>query len=162
MTAYAVERLDPRQESCAQEILRVSLASYRVEAELLGVEDFPPLRETVAAVRESEGLFCGTRLEGRLAGVCEVQAEALGQGIARLVVDPEFFRRGVARALMDFVVASCRRPLRVQTGAKNLPALGLYRSYGFEVCRERRHPSGIEVVELVLEKDPETKTLDIR
>jgi ribosomal protein S18 acetylase RimI-like enzyme len=160
MTAYVVELLDSREDSCAREVLRVSLAAYAVEAGLLGVEGFPPLRETVKDVQRSEGRFYGIRLEDRLAGVCELVAEGSAECISRLVVDPSFFRRGVARALMDFVVASCRRPLRVQTGTKNHPALRLYQSYGFEVYRAQLHPEGVEVVELVLQSSLKTKILD--
>ena len=51
----------------------------------------------------------------------------------RLVVHPDHFRKGIARSLLEFVLKLELHAKRciVQTGALNLPAIGLYQKMGF-------------------------------
>ena len=53
--------------------------------------------------------------------------------IHRLIVHPNHFRRGIAQHLLEFVLKLelNAKSYIVQTGALNLPAIGLYQKLGF-------------------------------
>lgn len=68
--------LDNTRRNVAVEIHRVMMAAYQVEAGLLGVPDFFPLRRTVEQILSAASLFFGAFSEDRLAAVAEVEAEA--------------------------------------------------------------------------------------
>lgn len=137
-------------EEVAGEVHRVMQAAYRVEADLLRVREFVPLRRTVADLLRSESTFLGAFLDGHLAGVAEIERPpGAPVNVAALVVLPEHFRRGLGRALMHRVLEEHGRgPITVSTGVRNLPALRLYAGLGFQEQR-RWSVDGIAMVTLL-------------
>jgi ribosomal protein S18 acetylase RimI-like enzyme len=142
--------LDVRDRRQAADMLACQRAGYAVEAELIGFDGIPPLRETL-----DELMHCGERFLGSydpegLAGI--VSWEKLADGtvdICRLVVAPRAFRRGHATALLDGLDrAEPARRLTVSTGTRNLPALTLYQSRGFVPVGIRQVAQGITVTML--------------
>ena len=78
-------------------LLALQQAAYRVEAQLLGVEDLPPLRDTAADLLASgETFLADTATDGSLAGVLGYKAQQGEVEICRLMVAPSSFRRGIA------------------------------------------------------------------
>lgn len=143
---YDIERLphdDPQTAAC---ILRVSIAAYQVEANFIGVQEFPPLRETVDQILESGSEFWGIRDETDLAAVLEVEPAQDGVRLSRLVVDPGYFRQGLGECLVRFCLEKWSdRMLRVSTAVENDPALRLYRKCGFESAHQKTVGKGIRV-----------------
>jgi ribosomal protein S18 acetylase RimI-like enzyme len=134
----------------ASELLALQLRAYAQEAELLGAIYFPPLERTVEDIQGCAESFRAALLDGRMVGAVSVRddEEGLGTNVASLVVDPPFQRRGIGRALLASVVSTHGRgALTVQTGVKNIPALALYREYGFNELR--RWQVGREPLELI-------------
>ncbi|MDO4355928.1 MAG: GNAT family N-acetyltransferase [Clostridia bacterium] len=93
---------------------------------------FVPLKQ--AAV--NEGLF---EYEVRVA---EIDGEVCGfvaymeEELAWLYVDPAQMRRGVGRALVQYVLDHTRtRPLNIEVLAGNTPALKLYEAMGFHTVK---------------------------
>jgi ribosomal protein S18 acetylase RimI-like enzyme len=110
------------------------MLAYAQEAKLLEVEQFPPLLVTVEDIRSSNeqfiAAFDGDQIVGAIS--VEVDHESSGWGIASLVVDPKFQRHGIASLLISEVMNTYEGTiLTVQTGAKNLPALTLYKKHSF-------------------------------
>ncbi|HKA67577.1 MAG TPA: GNAT family N-acetyltransferase, partial [Actinomycetes bacterium] len=66
--------------------------------------------------------------------------------IDRLAIDPRFFRLGLASALLAALPAAAA--VIVSTGARNEPALALYRRHGFEPTGSREIAPGVMVTEL--------------
>jgi ribosomal protein S18 acetylase RimI-like enzyme len=145
-----IETLDLHAPGVAEELLRVHLAGYEVEARLLDAPDFPPLRRTIGELRAAPSKFLGCFDGERLVGYLELEDVGEELLVASLVVDPADFRRGVGKLLVRRAIDVAReRPLAVGTGAENGPALALYAKLGF-VERERRTAAGgIRVVRLV-------------
>jgi ribosomal protein S18 acetylase RimI-like enzyme len=106
--------------------------SYRREADLIGVEDFPPLKRTAKDLKETDRSFFGLWKSGALAGVVEIDLTDTGIDICSLVVDPPYFRQGVATRLINYVLHSfeCEYAV-VETAAANQPAITLYEKHGF-------------------------------
>ena len=150
VNATSVSRISHSQPSAAAAIHRVMTEAYRVEAALLGVADFPPLRRTAAQVAASTGTFLGISVAGTLAAVAELELPAAGGvHIASLAVRPAHFRRGLASALLRHVreMPACDEVM-VSTAAGNGPALALYAAHGFREQRRHTTPDGVEVITL--------------
>ncbi|ASS69128.1 GNAT family N-acetyltransferase [Paenibacillus sp. RUD330] len=108
--------------------------AYREEARLIGFDGIPQIGETHEALLASPADFYGCRLDGRLAGAVAVEREPSGIAtIARLVVHPDFFRRGLGSFLVRFALSLYPdSEYRVSTGTANKPAVLLYLRFGFE------------------------------
>ncbi|RJE87502.1 GNAT family N-acetyltransferase [Paenibacillus sp. 1011MAR3C5] len=117
----------------AEQLLAVQLPAYRIEADIIGFWDIPPLRDTAETIMKSSETFVGYRLDGALAGFISFEDEGDARDICRMVVHPDYFRRGIAKSLLAYVLedAGKHKKVKVSTGAKNEPAIALYRSFGF-------------------------------
>ena len=135
---------DPR---VATELLELQRRAYRVEAELIGTDEIPPLRETLGDLQECGETFLGVRIDSVLAGAVSWRLDGETIDLHRLVVDPVHFRRGVGQALVRAALAVEPRARRaiVQTGAANEPAKTLYRREGFVPLDELELVPGLRV-----------------
>lgn len=129
-----LERLDLADPAIASRVLELQRDAYRVEAELIGSDEIPALRESPADLQSSGETFLGAFLDGVLAGAISWRLDGDTIDLHRLVVDPRHFRRGIGVALVRAALAgepAARRAI-VQTGAANTPAGSLYLREGFE------------------------------
>jgi ribosomal protein S18 acetylase RimI-like enzyme len=126
--------VDHSQADIAAKILAIQLAACTVEVQLLGISYFPPLHESIADIQARHWTHRGAFLNLELAGCIASQFhEHTGElEIRHLVVDPQHHRKGVGKQLLahtlqtyPFVICT------LQTGAKNVPAISLYQSFGF-------------------------------
>jgi ribosomal protein S18 acetylase RimI-like enzyme len=142
VSRYVAVPLDLPDASTAEAIRAVMAAAYAVEAALLGVEDFPPLRRTTADIVASGSRFLGVWSTDTLAAVAELERPEPGRvDVASLVVLPSHFRRGLGGALVRFVLdAHPADDVTVSTSVRNQPALRLYASHGF--VEDRRWTTG--------------------
>ncbi len=144
-------------EAHAPKLRAILLRAYAVEAQLLGVADFPPMHRTVEEVACSVNTFFVAVQGEQFVGVAELERNSVevgaGYTVASLGVDPDFFRLGIASALLTRVLASIqgeRAPVRVSTGSKNAPAIRLYRNMGFEEVDCFTAAEGIEMTNYVM------------
>lgn len=134
-------------------LLALQIASYRVEAELIGFEDIPPLKDGIQSIREAEETFYGYYVEEenerKLVGAISYSREGCVVTICRMMVHPHFFRRGIARALLEHILQKQENNgvqlFIVSTGTANLPATRLYQSFGFTVKRVFTVPPGVSL-----------------
>nr|WP_280671838.1 GNAT family N-acetyltransferase [Kitasatospora sp. MAP12-44] len=119
---------------------RVGRRAYAVEAELIGFDDIPALRESLPELRSGAGRlrWLGARTpEGRLVAFVawqQLAGERAGDiDIDRVCVDPDWFRRGLASRLLRHLLTELAPDgdALVSTGADNLPAVTLYKGLGF-------------------------------
>jgi GNAT superfamily N-acetyltransferase len=144
-----------QMEEMASRIHAVQTAAYRQEAALLGIREFPPLKRTVGDVMASSDSFFGAFDGEELLGVMSLEQRNENEVcISSLTVAPPFQRLGVATALVASIAGWTRsQKLSVFTGAKNAPALALYKQLGFvEFSRRFVGVEQLEVVELVAER----------
>jgi len=141
METLAVTLLDHRDRAVSARIHALQIVAYSQEARLLGVTLFPPLRRTIEDVQRASGRFWGASRASNLVGVVSVCSDnsPTTQRISSLVVHPDFQRCGIGRRLVSTIIAAFEgQALVVSTGALNLPALNLYRKFGFEEKRAYR------------------------
>jgi ribosomal protein S18 acetylase RimI-like enzyme len=145
-----IELLDHHAENVASQIHTVFQRSYEVEASLVGVEDFPPLRRSASLIRASKSEFLGEWIEADLASVAEFSQNGDDLSIDSLVVHPRYFRRGLASGLLrSLLTRQDWQSAAVETAAANGPALALYEKFGFTESRRWHTSDGIEKVALL-------------
>jgi ribosomal protein S18 acetylase RimI-like enzyme len=134
MIELELVHLDIEHPETAEAVLALQRRAYRVEADLIGSEGIPPLRETLEELQACGESFLGAVVEGRLAAAISWRFDAATIDIHRLVVDPDQFRRGLGSALVRSLLEREPGAARaiVQTGADNEPATALYLREGFE------------------------------
>ena len=121
-------------------LLVLQRRAYQVEAALLDTTDFPPLRETLDMMNAEAPIGFIHLIDDTITGAITVDDVT----ITRLVVDPEYFRQGIARSLLQHLLEHSHAK-QVMTGARKLPALVLYTQFGFTEVRRAWH----EEIELV-------------
>ena len=135
--------------AAASQIHGLFQRSYAVEAALLKLNNFPPLARTPADIENAESEFLGVFAGDSLIAAAELERDPDQVIIASLVVDPDFFRRAIARKLMEHVIAGCHdQALYVETATANLPALRLYKAAGFRLVSEFMTSDGIRKARL--------------
>ena len=147
-----IEPLNHQDPAVAAKIHAVLILAYTQEAELLQVRHFAPLDRTPDDIRKSSEYFLGAVEGGQLFGSLSFgpDDEPDQINIGSLVVHPERQRQGIGRSLLAEVFRRGQGLVfSVSTGAKNAPALALYREFGFVVYRNGTiGPEALELVKL--------------
>ena len=145
-----ISKINHKELETATEIHQIFQVSYLVEAKLLKAQNFPPLNRAVSNIVSSTSEFYAIRKNDILAGLIEVDSEGDCTDINSLVVHPSYFRKGVAKKLMGFILASKNASLfTVETGVENKPAIALYKGLGFRKEKEWDTSFGIRKIKLI-------------
>ncbi|MEX0737760.1 MAG: GNAT family N-acetyltransferase [Pseudohongiella sp.] len=151
----AIELLDHKDTATAVSIWAIFQESYKVEAKLLAVRNFPPLARTAKSIQHADTVFYCYRLQNhKIAGIVEVDNEldVDGLSISSLVVRPELFRHGIASKLVRHVLQlAVHRTVIVHTAKLNTPATSLYKKIGFIEKQSWESAEGITLIRLEME-----------
>lgn len=132
-----IEKLRNSDLKIAEKMHLIFQALYKIEAELLNAIDFPPLKRTIDDYMKSNSDFFGYMKNGELAGVVEIIHNNSYTHIRSLVVNPAFFRQGIAQKLMEFILNTFDSNLFVvETGFENEPASKLYKKFNFKEVKQ--------------------------
>jgi len=144
-----IEKLQNNEIEISKRIRSVFQASYKVEAKLLNATDFPPLKRPLENYVKSNTFFFGYLKNEDIAGVIEIDHNNDHTLIRSLVVDPTFFRQGIAKKLMKFVLNTFDSKLFVvETGLENGPATKLYETFGFVEVKQWDTNHGVRKIKL--------------
>ncbi len=155
-----IEKLQNAEIEVAKKIRSVFQLSYTVEAELLNATDFPPLKRPLESYQKSGNVFFGYLERTELAGVIEAEFTEAYIDINSLVVHPKFFRRGIAKKLLEFIFSEFDKNLfMVETGVENEPATLLYKKLGFEEIEQWDTDFGLRKVKFRKTKYGSTSAL---
>ncbi|WP_159885228.1 GNAT family N-acetyltransferase [Paenibacillus puerhi] len=132
-------------------LLELQQKAYRIEAELIGFDEIPPLFDSPQTLRESGESFFGYYSGERLVGAIACKQNARELTICRMMVDPGHFRQGIAGKLLRHVeslaIPGCA--IVVSTGTGNTPAVSLYEKHGFEPARMHLIAPGITMTQFI-------------
>lgn len=147
-----IHKLNHNSDVTANQIHRVFQQSYQIEADLVGVTNFPPLLRTSDDIQQSTTSFFGFHEQNDLAAVIEITTSDNKLHINSLTVLPKYFRRGIASKLMDFVLLSNDFDrATVETAVVNQPAITLYEKHGFIEYKQYVPDHGIPKIALALQ-----------
>ena len=142
-----IEKLQNSDIEISKKIFSVFQVSYAIEAEILNATNFPPLKRTLENYIKSNTEFFGYFKNQNLAGVIEIDNNKNFTHINSLVVDPKFFRQGIARMLIEFIFETFDSNLFVvETGLENGPATKLYKNFGFKEVKQWDTDHGVRKV----------------
>ena len=128
-----IVKIDNKRNEIAQEIRRIFQASYTIEAEMLKAIDFPPLKRTISQFLDSNSEFYAYYCNQNIAGLIEIKNNQDLTHIQSLVVYPKYFRKGIGRKLVQFILNRYKSSIfTVDTGVENIPAVELYKSFDFK------------------------------
>lgn len=134
----------------AEAILELQRLAYQAEAQLYGDWSIPPLTQSLAALCEEFAASVVLKAESAGCIVGSVRAKASGDScrIGRLVVDPQFQRRGIGSRLMreiELVFSDVRR-YELFTGSRSDGNIRLYQRLGYTVFRTQVLSAAVELV----------------
>ncbi|MBB6351656.1 GNAT family N-acetyltransferase [Nonomuraea muscovyensis] len=146
--------ISPHDDPLGGRLLGLQHAAYAVEAELIGDDRIPPLRESLEDLRGEPLTWVGAFDDGgRLVGAVAWTESADEVDLDRLVVDPAAHRRGIGRALVEEVLARAGgRRIVVSTGRDNKPARALYERLGFRGRGEHEVIPGLWIASYLYER----------
>ena len=139
-----IRKIEHSNEEVAKQIFNVFQTSYKAEAKLIGLEDFPPLSRSSKDIETSTSQYFGFTEDNCLAAVIEIVIENERLEICSLTVDPNYFRRGIADKLINHILdnSDCVEAV-VETAIANTPAIKLYEKHGFIEYRRWKTSHGI-------------------
>lgn len=142
-----ISKLDLKNKDIVKQILQLQMSSYRVEADIIGYDEIPPLKDTIETLSKCEETFYGYYSEEGLAGLISYEIEDDTLDICRMAINPQFFRRGIAQELINFVEKqnNCIKKIMVSTGSENKPAVSLYLKLGFKPVEDISISEGIYI-----------------
>jgi len=140
-----ITKLDNSNEKVAKQIFTTFQCSYKVEAQLIGTPNFPPLFRSVKDIEKSKTLFYGYFDNECPVAIIEINFESKLLEINSLTVDPKHFRKGLADKLIRYVLAEFDfKEAIVETAVVNTPAINLYKKHGFVEFKRWTPSHGIE------------------
>lgn len=148
---YVISVIDIENKEMAREVLNVQIPAYEVEAELIQFDGIPQLFDTVELLASCGESFLGFFSEGVLQGVLSYCKNEDEWEICRLVVHPACFKKGIATALLEFFlqeVVGKGELVKVNTGAANIPAITIYKKFGFSEIDHLEVAPGVQIIEM--------------
>ena len=133
MNTNIIKKLNLQDREITRNILALQKDSYKIEAEIIGFYDIPPLKDTVDSLIECNEIFYGYHIDDVLAGIISYKIIENVLDIHRVSVHPNFFRKRIGESLLHFVekIDNCVNKVVVCTGKDNLPAVNLYLKNGY-------------------------------
>ena len=128
-----IVRMDITNSRIAEEVLAIQLESYKVEADLIGYDQLPPLMDSVKRLQTCGETFFGFYLNEELNGVISIKVHHNVIDIHRLMVHPQHLKKGIAQELLGFIENNVKHSesIIVSTGSLNTPAINFYLKNGF-------------------------------
>ncbi|NRA61711.1 MAG: GNAT family N-acetyltransferase [Psychrobium sp.] len=146
---HMITKLENSNLDVAKQIYTIFQCSYKIEAQLIGVTNFPPLQRSAQDIARSKSEFYGFSDNDHLAAIIEIVIEDKQLHINSLTVDPAFFRKGIADKLIRYVLALVELyKATVETAVVNQPAIKLYNKHGFVEFKRWTPSHGIEKLAL--------------
>ncbi|NQZ90382.1 MAG: GNAT family N-acetyltransferase [Colwellia sp.] len=140
-----ITKLENSNEEIAHQIYTIFQNSYKVEAQLIGVLEFPPLLRSTKDIITSQTDFYGFSDNNCLAAIIEIIIVDNHLEINSLTVDPTYFRKGIADKLLSYILTSFEfKDAMVETAVVNKPAINLYKKHGFVEFKKWTPSHGIE------------------
>ncbi|GIO37565.1 hypothetical protein J41TS12_24260 [Paenibacillus antibioticophila] len=132
-----IASLSMQDPNIVEQIWSLQHTAYRMEAAAMGLKNVPPLPETFGSLRSSGDLFFGMiSEEEELVGAIAVflSGSPAQVEITRLMIRQDCLRQGIGSRLVEHVLRSFPdvNAFSVTAGTGNIPAVQLYRKFGFE------------------------------
>ena len=134
------------------QILELQYLAYQSEAELYG-ENIPPLQQTIDELKcefNQQTFLKATTETGEIIGSVRAKVVDNVAYIGKLIVHPDFRRRGIGKRLMIEIEQLCNTAqCKLFTGNKSVGNIRLYEQLGYEKTSEREAGDGLILLDMV-------------
>ncbi|MGJ9460015.1 GNAT family N-acetyltransferase [Oceanobacillus sp. CF4.6] len=132
-----IKKIDISNRKNAEQVFNIQIPSYMVEAEIIGSYKIPPLKDSIDKLQQCGENFFGYYLEDELCGAISIKVENDEIDIYRLIVHPNYFKKGIAQMLLNYIESKfVVGTIKVGTASKNIPAVSFYNKNGFQKIKE--------------------------
>lgn len=150
---YDFPAVEIAQKQDLPEILELQKKSFMPVARQYGVESIPPTRQTPEEIleecfsKERPGIVLKLVIDGKIVGSVRAYEQDGTAYINKLMVDPDYQRRGYAKKLMN-AIESCYGGRRKElfTGSRSEVNIRLYESLGYRKYSEKIHDENTTLV----------------
>ncbi|MBL7544316.1 MAG: GNAT family N-acetyltransferase [Bdellovibrionaceae bacterium] len=146
-----IRPLEKKNHTEIARLYQIRQAAYTIEAGLLSIQPdlFFPLQETLNDLQNSTDEIFVSVMDGSITGAIFLEKLIASIVISNLFVDPKFFRRGIARALIAHCLSLYpKKEFHVGTGKLNSPAIRLYETFKFEPLKEKIVEPNLRIIKL--------------
>ena len=134
------------------ELYRLQLLAFESEAEMIGSRDVPALQETEEDNRADFANWSVLKLEdddGRIIGAVRYRQSDGFIDVGRLMIHPDYRRRGLAQKLLSEVDRLCPNEIKeLYTCTKSWSNIRLYEKMGYKPYKEHTDASGLSFVHM--------------
>jgi len=136
----------------AEEILALQKLAYQSEARLYNDRAIPPLTQTLDEIREQFGthIFLKETENSAIIGSVRAYEKDGTCYIGRLIVHPDYRKRGIGTRLMHAIENRLRSRGRFElfTGTKSTGNIRFYQNLGYRIIRHEKISEELEFVYL--------------
>ncbi len=143
--------IESAEKSDLQQILDLQYLAYQSEAELFNDKKIPPLTQTLAEVinEYDEGTILKAVTEEKIIGSVRCHVDNGTAYIGKLIVHPEYQRRGIGTKLLQAIQNYCAAErYELFTSTRSLKNIRLYERLGFKKFREKKITDELQFVYL--------------
>ena len=141
-----IQKINLNHPGTLNSLYELQLKSYLVEARIVKSKMLPPLLEKKEDLLASDEVFWAIVSAKKIMGAVSVFEDVDFVQICRLFIDPDYFRQGLAKQLLEYVFTQFpNRKIIVSTGSLNEPACLLYESLGFSILERINTEIGVEL-----------------
>ena len=134
-----------------EDILDLQYLAYQTEAEMLNDYEIPPLKQTISEIRDEydKGTILKAVENGRIIGSVRVCRENGTGFIGKLMVHPDYRKRGIGTALLRAAETACPSGrYELFTSDRSLNNIRLYEKSGYRRFKEKDAKPGLRFVYL--------------
>ncbi|MCJ8345066.1 GNAT family N-acetyltransferase [bacterium] len=132
---FKIQIINHQDLEQAKKLHELQMRSYQIEADLLNYPNLPPLLELVEDIVADQDQYLTAMCLQEICGFLAYKESSNVVEIDKVVVDPKYFRKGVASLLLENLIIKTgyAKDILVSTGTLNLPAIALYKKYDFQL-----------------------------
>lgn len=145
-----IRKLQMSDGETAEAIWYLQHVAFREELKQIGMMHKFRITDTVESLQQSEEEFLGYYQDGEWIGALSWSLKDVKLMIHRLMVHPDYFRRGIASALLSEVLTQESHEIaEVYVSENNDPAMQLYRKFSFIPLKRYTVSAGIDLIQCI-------------